>query len=94
MWGAAAAPGDLATLQAAAEHGHAPAADNWQLWQSSSTARELAPGELSSSAGQGSVPPVVDHASKAARVHAFCCRLVFLCSSQPGEQGIQGSDAS
>lgn len=81
LWGVAAAPADLAALQAAAEHGHTPAADNWQLWQRSSTARQLTPAELSSSAGHDGMPPAVVHASKAARVHAACCRLVYLCSS-------------
>lgn len=87
LWGVAAAPADLAALQAAAEHGHTPAADNWQLWQRSSTARQLTPAELSSSAGHDGMPPAVVHASKAARVHAACCRLVYLCSSHEGGWG-------
>ncbi|KAL4420715.1 hypothetical protein ABPG75_010371 [Micractinium tetrahymenae] len=80
-WGAAAPPADIAALQAAAGQGHAPAAHNWELWRSSSVARQLTPGELSSSAGHDGVYPAVVHASKAARVHVPSCRLVYLCSS-------------
>lgn len=51
-WHVAAAPTDLAALQAAAARGQAPAADNWRRWQASSVARALADGEMVLPAGR------------------------------------------
>ncbi len=51
LWHAVAAPADLAALQAAADKGQSPAADNWKRWQASRAAREL-------SANEPHLPPI------------------------------------
>lgn len=54
-WHAAAAPADLAALQAAAAAGVAPAVDNWQLWEQSRLARSLVRQEVSASSNPGAL---------------------------------------
>ncbi|PRW21144.1 PHD and RING finger domain-containing 1 isoform X3 [Chlorella sorokiniana] len=86
IWNVAAAPADLAALQAAADRGQAPAADNWQRWQASGTARTLSAHETQLPQGAPPVSPVVQYAANVARQHMYDCRVVFLCSNDPDTQ--------
>ena len=74
-WHAAAAPADLAALQAAAAEGLAPAANNWQLWGQSRLARSLVREEVSASSNPGTLRTITPPAP--------CCS----CWSAPCSSG-------
>lgn len=94
-WEVVASPADLAALQQAAQRSEQPAADNWQrwqAWQASGRTRQLTALEVGGAAaapgagnpGEPPLAPALRHALQAAKAHTTSCRLVYLCSNDPG----------